>query len=67
MRNVSAFNESSSCFTPAWLEWIETYEGPSVPFLETGNRSGQLTPAVAMGQALIDRLQRAGIKFRVVE
>jgi short subunit dehydrogenase-like uncharacterized protein len=30
-------------------------------------RSGQLTPAVAMGQALIDRLQRAGIDFRRVD
>jgi short subunit dehydrogenase-like uncharacterized protein len=30
-------------------------------------RSGQLTTAVAMGNALIDRLQRAGIAFRVVE
>jgi short subunit dehydrogenase-like uncharacterized protein len=29
-------------------------------------RSGQLTPAVAMGQALIDRLQRAGIVFTTV-
>ncbi len=29
-------------------------------------RSGQLTPAVAMGQALIDRLQRAGIAFTTV-
>jgi len=29
-------------------------------------RSGQLTPAVAMGQALIDRLQRAGIQFSVL-
>lgn len=28
--------------------------------------SGQLTPAVAMGQALIERLQRAGIEFRTV-
>jgi short subunit dehydrogenase-like uncharacterized protein len=28
-------------------------------------RSGQLTPAVAMGQPLIDRLQRAGIGFEV--
>jgi short subunit dehydrogenase-like uncharacterized protein len=28
---------------------------------------GQLTPAVAMGQALIDRLQRAGISFSVRE
>ena len=33
---------------------------------ELPKRSGQLTPAVAMGQALIDRLQRAGIKFEVV-
>jgi short subunit dehydrogenase-like uncharacterized protein len=30
-------------------------------------RSGQLTPAVAMGPALIDRLQRAGIGFEMVE
>jgi short subunit dehydrogenase-like uncharacterized protein len=30
-------------------------------------RAGQLTPAVAMGHALIDRLQRAGIAFRVVD
>ena len=30
-------------------------------------RSGQLTPAVAMGQALIGRLRRAGIGFEVVE
>jgi short subunit dehydrogenase-like uncharacterized protein len=30
-------------------------------------RAGQLTPAVAMGDALIDRLQRAGIKFEVLE
>lgn len=29
-------------------------------------RSGQLTPAVAMGNALIDRLQKQGIKFSVV-
>jgi short subunit dehydrogenase-like uncharacterized protein len=28
-------------------------------------RSGQLTPAVAMGEPLIDRLQRAGIRFSV--
>jgi short subunit dehydrogenase-like uncharacterized protein len=34
---------------------------------ELPSRSGQLTPAVAMGQALIDRLQRAGIAFRVLE
>jgi short subunit dehydrogenase-like uncharacterized protein len=30
-------------------------------------RAGQLTPAVAMGQPLIDRLQRAGIEFDVIE
>jgi short subunit dehydrogenase-like uncharacterized protein len=30
-------------------------------------RAGQLTPAVAMGQPLIDRLQRAGISFSVRE
>jgi len=29
--------------------------------------AGQLTPAVAMGQALIDRLERAGIAFQVLE
>jgi short subunit dehydrogenase-like uncharacterized protein len=31
------------------------------------DRAGQLTPAVAMGQALIDRLQHAGIEFRILE
>jgi short subunit dehydrogenase-like uncharacterized protein len=30
-------------------------------------RSGQLTPAVAMGEALTERLTRAGIKFEVLE
>jgi short subunit dehydrogenase-like uncharacterized protein len=30
------------------------------------DRSGQLTPAVAMGQALIDRLMAAGIGFATV-
>jgi short subunit dehydrogenase-like uncharacterized protein len=34
---------------------------------ELPERSGQLTPAVAMGQPLIDRLRRAGIGFEVVE
>jgi short subunit dehydrogenase-like uncharacterized protein len=34
---------------------------------ELPETSGQVTPAVAMGQALIDRLVRAGIQFRVVE
>jgi short subunit dehydrogenase-like uncharacterized protein len=33
---------------------------------ELADRAGQLTPAVAMGQALIDRLVRAGIGFRTV-
>jgi len=33
---------------------------------ELPERAGQLTPAVAMGQPLIDRLIRAGIQFRVV-
>jgi short subunit dehydrogenase-like uncharacterized protein len=31
------------------------------------DRSGQLTPAVAMGQPLIERLQRAGIGFEVID
>jgi short subunit dehydrogenase-like uncharacterized protein len=30
-------------------------------------RAGQLTPAVAMGDALRGRLQAAGIKFEVVD
>jgi short subunit dehydrogenase-like uncharacterized protein len=34
---------------------------------ELPGRVGQLTPAVAMGKTLIDRLQRAGIEFRVLE
>ena len=34
---------------------------------ELPQRAGQLTPAVAMGQPLIDRLQRAGIEFAVLE
>jgi short subunit dehydrogenase-like uncharacterized protein len=34
---------------------------------ELPERAGQLTPAVAMGQALIDRLQAAGIEFKLVE
>jgi short subunit dehydrogenase-like uncharacterized protein len=32
---------------------------------ELPDRTGQITPAVAMGQPLFDRLQRAGIHFRV--
>jgi short subunit dehydrogenase-like uncharacterized protein len=34
---------------------------------ELPRRAGQLTPAVAMGEVLIARLQRAGIEFRVME
>jgi short subunit dehydrogenase-like uncharacterized protein len=34
---------------------------------ELPQRSGQLTPAAAMGNALLDRLKRAGIEFRVLE
>jgi short subunit dehydrogenase-like uncharacterized protein len=34
---------------------------------ELPKTAGQVTPAVAMGQALIDRLAAAGIEFRVVE
>jgi short subunit dehydrogenase-like uncharacterized protein len=34
---------------------------------ELPERAGQLTPAVAMGRPLIDRLKRAGIGFDVVE
>ena len=30
-------------------------------------RAGQLTPVAAMGDALLERLQRAGIRFEVVE
>jgi short subunit dehydrogenase-like uncharacterized protein len=34
---------------------------------ELPERAGQLTPAVAMGEKLIDRLSRAGIEFKVLE
>jgi short subunit dehydrogenase-like uncharacterized protein len=34
---------------------------------ELSPRAGQLTPAVAMGEKLIERLQNAGIEFRVLE
>ena len=34
---------------------------------ELPEHAGQLTPAVAMGQALIDRLQAAGIEFEVLQ
>jgi short subunit dehydrogenase-like uncharacterized protein len=36
-------------------------------FDELPARSGQLTPAVAMGEALLGRLQAAGIKFEVLD
>ncbi|MGI8667471.1 MAG: saccharopine dehydrogenase family protein [Jatrophihabitans sp.] len=38
-----------------------------VAFDELPPHSGQLTPAVAMGQSLVDRLSAAGIVFRVIE
>ena len=36
-------------------------------FDELPERAGQLTPAVAMGDALLHRLERAGIKFEVLD
>ncbi len=36
-------------------------------FDELPERAGQLTPAVAMGDALLSRLQRAGIQFEVLD
>jgi saccharopine dehydrogenase (NAD+, L-glutamate forming) len=36
-------------------------------FDDLPERAGQLTPAVAMGDALIARLQGAGITFEVLE
>jgi short subunit dehydrogenase-like uncharacterized protein len=41
--------------------------GLCLAFDELPQRSGQLTTAVAMGDALLDRLQKAGISFRVIE
>ena len=38
----------------------------SLAFDELPKRSGQLTPAVAMGDALIARLQKQGITFTVL-
>jgi len=38
-----------------------------VAFDDLPPAAGQLTPAVAMGQPLVDRLTRAGIAFRVLE
>jgi short subunit dehydrogenase-like uncharacterized protein len=36
-------------------------------FDELPERAGQLTPAVAMGDALLARLQSAGIAFKVLD
>ena len=41
--------------------------GLCLAFDELPERAGQLTPAVAMGDALLTRLRKAGIAFRVVE
>jgi len=41
--------------------------GLCLAFDELPQRSGQLTTAVAMGDALLERLQKAGITFEVVE
>lgn len=41
--------------------------GLCLAFDELPQRAGQLTTAVAMGDALLARLQKAGISFRVVE
>jgi short subunit dehydrogenase-like uncharacterized protein len=41
--------------------------GLCLAFDELPERSGQLTTAVAMGDALLERLQKAGITFNVVE
>ncbi len=41
--------------------------GMCLVFDSLPKRSGQLTPAVAMGNVLIERLQKAGIQFTVVE
>jgi short subunit dehydrogenase-like uncharacterized protein len=41
--------------------------GLCLAFDDLPERSGQLTTAVAMGDALLERLQKAGIRFDVVE
>lgn len=41
--------------------------GLCLAFDELPERSGQLTTAVAMGDALLGRLQKAGIRFQVLE
>jgi short subunit dehydrogenase-like uncharacterized protein len=39
----------------------------SLAYDDLPERAGQITPAVAMGEPLIERLQKAGIKFHTVE
>ncbi|MFL5899319.1 MAG: saccharopine dehydrogenase family protein [Solirubrobacterales bacterium] len=41
--------------------------GLCLAFDQLPERAGQLTPAVAMGDRLLERVQRAGIRFQVVE
>jgi short subunit dehydrogenase-like uncharacterized protein len=41
--------------------------GLCLAFDDLPQRAGQLTPAVAMGDALLERVQKAGIGFEVVE
>ncbi len=41
--------------------------GLCLAFDELPSASGQLTTAAAMGDALLERLQKAGISFEVVE
>jgi len=41
--------------------------GLCLAFDDLPERSGQLTTAVAMGDALLERVQKAGIEFRLVE
>jgi short subunit dehydrogenase-like uncharacterized protein len=41
--------------------------GLCLAFDEVPERAGQLTPAAAMGDALLGRIQKAGIEFRVAE
>ncbi|MDQ2631182.1 MAG: saccharopine dehydrogenase, partial [Actinomycetota bacterium] len=41
--------------------------GLCLAFDDLPQRSGQLTTAVAMGDALLERVQKAGISFRVIE
>ncbi len=41
--------------------------GLCLAFDELPQRAGQLTPAVAMGDVLLERVQKAGIRFQVTE